>query len=140
MNMIKRLICLVAVALSAASSFGGLLSQWYADHHDNPLEWVIVGQEAVETKNISGVYRFQTADAELVNTAYGWELVLGHNEIYGCGIKARGDLIIELKAGCRTLITPVEEGGIDNRGYYYPNTKSSDIDGIYHSIGFLFFG
>ena len=99
-------------------AFVGMLSEWYADHHDNPLEWVIVGQEPVRTKDISGNrYVFQTVDAELVNTSYGWKLVLGHNEIYGCGIKAEGDLIIELKAGCCTLITPVEDGSIDGLNF-----------------------
>ena len=135
--MIKKLIVLCVTVFAAMLSYGSLLSEWYADHHDNPLEWVIVGQEAVETKNVAGGYRFQTADAELVNTAYGWELVLGHNEIYGCGIKAEGDLIIRLKAGMRTLITPVEEGNIRYSGknkpteYYKVNSKKAfgiDVD------------
>ena len=109
--MIKRLICLVAVALSAVSSFGGLLSQWFADHHDNPLEMITVGDDKdIKIKDITGgYYRFRSANAELVKTEYGWKLVLYEGFIGGNGIHAKGNLIIEIAPGNNVNITPTKK-------------------------------
>ena len=134
--MIKKLMMLFVSAMAAILSYGSLLSEWYADHHDNPLEEITVGSEKVKTKDIAGgFYRFQTANAELVNTTYGWKLVLGHGVIVGNGIYARGDLIIELKAGERTEIRPTKKDV--NFGTYWAH---GDLYGVWSLESILIYG
>jgi hypothetical protein len=90
--MIKKLIVLCVTVFAAMLSYGSLLSEWYADHHDNPLELITVGDDKdIKIKDITeGYYRFKSANAELVKTEYGWKLVLYEGFIGGMEFMPKG--------------------------------------------------
>ena len=51
MNLVKKLVCLLAVVVATVTTFGGILSEWYADHSNTVgLEAVYVGDEEVKIK------------------------------------------------------------------------------------------
>ena len=71
----------------------------------NPLKVVVVGEEEVYIKDITGnVYNFKNSNAQLVKTIGGWKLILFGATIGGRGIQSLGDLAIETAVGTANLI------------------------------------